>query len=59
MSYERTHVAIQVDGGDASCISTGEVIDEIGEVGERVTIRSHDENGLFIELTGVIVDVLI
>ncbi len=58
MSYERTKVAIQVDGGDASCISVGEVFDGIEAVGERVTIVLRDENGMLVEQTGVVVDVL-
>jgi len=59
MSYaERTKVAIQVDGGDASCISVGEVFDGIEAVGERVTIVLREENGMLVEQTGVVVDVL-
>lgn len=59
MSYaEITKVAIQVDGGDASCISVGEVFDGIEAVGERVTIVLRDENGMLVEQTGVVVDML-
>ena len=59
MSYsDRTKVAIRVDGGDASCISVGEVFDGIEAVGERVTIVLRDECGTLIEQTGVVVDVL-
>lgn len=51
---EKIFVAIEIDGE----ISTGEVIKGEAEVGETVTIKLHDENGMPLEQTGVVVEVL-
>lgn len=50
---EKVFVAIEIDGE----ISTGEVIKGQAEVGEVVTIKLHDENGMPIQQTGPVVEV--
>lgn len=51
---EKVLVAIEYDGE----ISTGEVVDGTPVVGESVTIALHDENGMQVEQTGTVVEVL-
>ena len=47
-------VAIQVDGE----ITVGTVVQGAATEGETVTVELHDENGMPIEATGVVVEVL-
>lgn len=46
-------VAIQVNGE----ISTGTIVNGEAEIGATATIELHDENGMPIQQTGVIVEV--
>lgn len=50
---EQQMVAINDDGE----ITTGSVVDGVAEVGEVVTVKLHDENGMPIEKTGEVVEV--
>ena len=47
-------VAIQVDGE----ITVGAVVRGVAKEGETVTVELHDENGMPITATGVVVEVL-
>ena len=51
---EKTQVAIEVDGE----IATGVVESGVAAVGETVTVELHDENGMPVQQTGVVVEVL-
>ena len=46
--------AIEIDGE----ISVGEVIKGLAHFGETVTIKLHNENGVTIELSGVVVEII-
>ncbi len=48
-----TYAAIEINGE----ITTGKVIKGLAEVGQTVTVKGHDENGMPFEATGVVVDV--
>lgn len=47
-------VAIQVDGE----ITVGSVVRGVAQEGETVTVELHDENGMPVTATGVVVEVL-
>lgn len=47
-------VAIQVDGE----ITVGAVVRGVAKEGETVTVELHDENGMPVTATGVVVEVL-
>lgn len=47
-------VAIQVDGE----ITVGTVVQGVATEGETVTVELHDENGMPLKSTGVVVEVL-
>lgn len=51
---EKVQVAIEVDDQ----ITTGVVVSGVAEVGETVTVNLHDENGMPVQQTGVVVEVL-
>lgn len=51
---EKTQVAIEVDGE----ITTGVVISGVAELGETVTVELRDENGMLVQQTGVVVEVI-
>lgn len=51
---KRAQVAIQVDGE----ITVGAVVRGVAKEGETVTVELHDENGMPVTATGVVVEVL-
>lgn len=51
---QKSQVAIKVNDE----ITTGVVVAGVAAVGETVTVELHDENGMPVQQTGVVIEVL-